>query len=129
MQNHKALNFFAKVYSFEEKNSYHQFAFEYSDFRYVPENKKKLILESKVCCRSAAITKNAVLYVHRYSENPFSEKENEIIKRFANVFEQAYVRFMDLKKQKHRQEKSADRTCIGKGSRKNDGNATSKRFA
>ncbi len=92
------LSFFAKIYSYEEKNSYFNYAFEHSDFRNVSEAKKKLILEGRACTRSMAITKNAGIIIHRYSEKPFSENENEILKRFAKVFEQAYTRFLDLQK-------------------------------
>ncbi|MEO7488426.1 MAG: hypothetical protein ABIU77_15045, partial [Ferruginibacter sp.] len=92
------LDFFTKTYTYEEKNSYFNYTFEHSDFKNVPEPKKKLIMEGRACTRSIAITKNAGIIIIRYSEKPFSESENEILKRFAKVFEQAYTRFLDLQK-------------------------------
>ncbi|MEO5947432.1 MAG: ATP-binding protein [Chitinophagaceae bacterium] len=92
------LDFFTKIYSLEEKNSYFNYTFEHSDFKYIPEAKKKLIMEGPACTRSIAITKNAGIIMIRYSDKPFSNNENEILKRFAKVFEQAYTRFLDLQK-------------------------------
>ena len=48
--------------------------------------------------RSFALMPNILLAVGNYASKPYSEGENEIIKRFAGVFEQSYTRFMDLKK-------------------------------
>ncbi|MEP6701242.1 MAG: hypothetical protein ABJA85_07995, partial [Bacteroidota bacterium] len=92
------LDFFTKIYSLEEKNSYFNYTFEHSDFKHIPEAKKKLIMEGPACVRSIAITKNAGIIMIRYSERSFSDSENEILKRFAKVFEQAYTRFLDLQK-------------------------------
>ena len=91
------LDLFTKTYSIEEKNSYFNYTFEHSDFKNIPEAKKKLIMEGPACTRSIAITKNAAIIIIRYSEKTFSESDNEILKRFARVFEQAYTRFLDLK--------------------------------
>ena len=33
-----------------------------------------------------------------FTKEPYSESDNKLIKRFAKVFEQAYVRFLDLQK-------------------------------
>jgi len=40
---------------------------------------------------------NILLAVGNYASEPYSEDENEIIRRFAAVFEQSYTRFLDLK--------------------------------
>ena len=47
---------------------------------------------------SFAFTKNSAISIHNYSDKPFSDEENSILKRFAKVFEQAYIRFLDLQK-------------------------------
>ncbi|MEO6548976.1 MAG: ATP-binding protein [Ferruginibacter sp.] len=90
------LGLFTKTYSYEEKNSYFNYTFEHSDFKNVPEVKKKLIMDGRACTRSIATTKNAGIIIIRYSDTPFSENENQILERFARVFEQAYTRFLDL---------------------------------
>ena len=40
----KGDDFFAKTFSFEEKNQYFNYLFEHSDFRHLPENRRNKIL-------------------------------------------------------------------------------------
>jgi len=87
-----------KVYSFEEKTSFFNYLYNNTDFRYLPEDRKKLVLESKNWEVSIAFAKNTALSLHSYSGKVFSDSENEILKRFAKVFEQSYTRFLDLQK-------------------------------
>jgi len=47
---------------------------------------------------SFALSKNTGIQITKYHGEKFSDEENEILKRIANVFEQAYVRFLDLQK-------------------------------
>jgi len=94
----KGLDFVVIDVPFEEKNAYFRFQFEHSDLKHISEDRKKLIIEGKQYSCSIAITKNAAILIHSYSGKLFSEKENEILKRFANVFEQAFTRFLDLQK-------------------------------
>jgi signal transduction histidine kinase len=92
------MDLFAKAYTFEEKNSWWTYVFEHSDYKYGPDDRKKLILESKGWALTWAIAKNASIAINSYAVQLLSEKENDILKRFSRVFEQAYVRFLDLKK-------------------------------
>jgi signal transduction histidine kinase len=92
------LDFFAKAYTFEEKNSWWRYVFEHSDFKYGPDDRKHLILQSKSWALTSAISKNTSIGINSYSMQLLSEKENDILKRFSRVFEQAYVRFLDLQK-------------------------------
>jgi len=94
----KGLDFVVIDVPFEEKNAYFRFQFEHSDLKHISEDRKKLIIEGKQYSCSIAITKNAAILIHSYSGKLFSEKENEILKRFAKVFEQAFTRFIDLQK-------------------------------
>ncbi|HSU27589.1 MAG TPA: ATP-binding protein [Chitinophagaceae bacterium] len=87
-----------KVYSREEKNDFFGYLFEHSDFRYVPEERKKLVMAAEGCAFSAAYGKNSAILATRYSKMAFSDSENDILKRFARVFEQCYIRFKDLEK-------------------------------
>ncbi len=90
--------FFAKHYTFEEKNEWFSYAFQHTDFKHIPEERKTFILERKSCSMSGALSKNTGILLISFSGNLFSEKENEIQKRFSKVFEQAYIRFLDLTK-------------------------------
>ena len=86
------------VYSFEEKNKYFQYAFEHSDFRIISEELKKWILEQPYFGYSVAIQKHSAIFFNDYTGKLFSVEENDILIRFAKVFDQAYTRFLDLQK-------------------------------
>ncbi|MEP7251955.1 MAG: ATP-binding protein [Ginsengibacter sp.] len=89
---------FVKKYSFQEKNDWFRFAFEHTDYRQLPDARKKYLLESDSAVFSYALTKNTGLQLANYDGQLFSEREIEILERFARVFEQAYTRFLDLQK-------------------------------
>jgi len=91
-------DFFAKVYSFEEKNAFFKAAFELSEYKYFPDDVKNAILDCEGYSNSVALSKNSAILIPNYNGTLFSEQENDILKRFARVFEQAYVRFLDLQK-------------------------------
>ena len=83
-------------YSKKEKNDLFNYFFEYSDFRYTPDDEKKYILGSEDFTFAVAVEKNIAIHFTRYSNKIFSAEENEIFKRFAKVFDQSYTRFLDL---------------------------------
>ena len=91
-------NLFTKSYTFEEKNAFWKVLFERSDFRHVPAERKKFILEAAHFSTSVVCRKNTAIQLTRYVKEPFSETDNQILKRFATIFEQAYTRFLDLQK-------------------------------
>ncbi|MEK7225513.1 MAG: hypothetical protein AAB221_07510, partial [Bacteroidota bacterium] len=68
-----------KVYSFEEKTSFFSYLYNNTDFRYLPEDRKKMVLESKNWEVSIAFAKNTALSLHSYSGKIFSNDENEIL--------------------------------------------------
>ena len=59
---------------------------------------KEISFGTELATMSVAIAKNTAIHITSYSRKSFSEQDNEILKRFANVFEQAYTRFLDLQK-------------------------------
>jgi len=89
---------FTKCYSFEEKNTWWNYMFENSDFRNIPEERKRFLLEAPTWNVTVAVTKNAILMAGNYSKNKFLKSDILTLKRFAHVFEQAYIRFLDLEK-------------------------------
>ncbi len=106
-ENHIAIDFvnnratrtnFSKTYTFEQKNAYFLYLFENSDFVKISEERKQFLLAAKAYTLSVAYTKNSALVFANYQEKTFSEEENNILQRFANVFEQSYIRFLDLQK-------------------------------
>jgi signal transduction histidine kinase len=94
----KGLDFFSKTYSADEKNSFFKYEFEASDLKYIPSNIKKMVMESERYTCSVAFTKKSMIVVNDFEGKLLSSKEIDIVKRFAKVFEQAYTRFLDLKK-------------------------------
>ena len=82
----------------EQKNLFWKEAFEKTGFSVASTERKKFILESKCWTVLWALAKHCGIQLNSYSRDSYTEEEVEITKRFANVFEQAYVRFLDLQK-------------------------------
>ncbi len=102
------------VYSFEEKNKYFKYAFEHFDFRIIHEDLKKWILGQPYFGYSVAIQKHSAIFFNDYSGKVFTEKENEVLIRFAKVFDQAYIRFLDLQKAEAQSRKAQIETAMEK---------------
>jgi signal transduction histidine kinase len=90
--------FFSKYYSFEEKNELFDHLFNNTVLQHVPDQQKKFLYETRSAAMSVAIATNTGIHLTSYTRKSFSEQENEILKRFAKVFDQAYTRFLDLQK-------------------------------
>lgn len=89
---------FSKIYSKAEKDAYFSYLYEHSDYKNLPDERKKLILGAEGWCLSVGIANNIGISIHSYNSKTFSEKEHDILKRFAKVFNQSYRRFLDLQK-------------------------------
>ncbi|QCX38453.1 GHKL domain-containing protein [Aureibaculum algae] len=88
--------FFYKEFPVEAKNDFFKQAFEHSDYKHMPEDYKQHVLKADKHNLSAAWSKNSAILIPSLTGAIPSEKDAEILKRFAKVFEQAYIRFMDL---------------------------------
>jgi signal transduction histidine kinase len=93
----KGINFYTRSYSVDEKNSFFNYFFEHTS-QTIPDEEKKWILSCKHYDVSVAIEKNSATIIANHSGELVSEEGNEILKRFARVFELAYVRFLDLQR-------------------------------
>src|SRR5204863_9061433 len=47
---------------------------------------------------STVLLDNVALYIENFSGTPYSEQENATLMRFGKVFQQTYIRFLDLQK-------------------------------
>lgn len=94
----QGLDFFSKTYSKEEKNRFYECQFEVSGLKSIPAAIKKMVLDSERYTISLALTKNSMIVVNDFEGKSLSAMEIDIVKRFARVFEQAYIRFLDLQK-------------------------------
>ncbi|MFN1834776.1 ATP-binding protein [Balneola sp. MJW-20] len=90
--------FFTQCLSKKDKNDFFQHYFRHSNHSEVPQERKDFIFSCPSLNRSTALHKYTALSVARYDEISYTEEENEVIRRFARVFEQAYTRFLDLQK-------------------------------
>jgi len=90
--------FFTKTYYKEEKNNFFNYAFEHTGYKNFPDDFKQFVLKSKKMVLSFAWAKNSAIMLPSHTGIVPSENHIEILKRFAKVFEQAYTRFLDLKK-------------------------------
>ena len=81
----------------DAKRSYDEYAFEFTDFKYFPEEVKAGIRSiNEVNFNSAFYKYGAVVAINTTS--PLAPGQFDVLARFAAVFEQAYTRFLDLQK-------------------------------
>ena len=90
--------YFSEAFSVEEKNSFFEYAFEHSDYKHFPEDFKQWIFQNDKHILSFAWQKNSAILIPSHTGVVPNDAEKAILVRFARVFEQAYVRFMDLQK-------------------------------
>ncbi len=86
------------VLSKKEKDQFLSYFFSGTNARNIPVARKKYVLNSPGHALSFFFMKNIILGITTLSGIPFSEEENAIFRRFKKVFEQAYIRFLDLQK-------------------------------
>tara|TARA_R110002074_G_scaffold257269_5_gene429745 strand:- start:271 stop:7509 length:7239 start_codon:yes stop_codon:yes gene_type:complete len=94
--------YFSKEFSVKAKNDFFKQAFENSDYCQMPNDYKQFVLAANTHHLSAAWSKNSAIIIPSLTGTVPSESDAEIMKRFAKVFEQAYIRFMDLQKAEER---------------------------
>ncbi|MBK5272423.1 MAG: hypothetical protein JJE22_15565, partial [Bacteroidia bacterium] len=90
--------YFSKAFSVQEKNSFFEYAFEHSDYKYFPEDFKQWIFQNDKHILSFAWQKNSAILIPSHTGVVPNDAEKAILIRFSKVFEQAYVRFLDLQK-------------------------------
>jgi hypothetical protein len=89
-----------KTYSFEQKNRYFKdYLFKYNDdLNKLPQSLRNFILNAASYTATFISEKNSLLGASSWTEQMFSEADVDVLKRVARVFEQAYIRFLDLQK-------------------------------
>jgi hypothetical protein len=85
-----------RSYSGECKNEYFRYVWKYNEAK-IPDPIRQIHIERDwtVCL---VAEKNSIVGFDSWSGNVTSEEDFQILIRFARVFEQAYVRFLDLQK-------------------------------
>jgi ribosomal protein L34E len=92
------VNFICRTYPCEVKNHWFAFAFENTDFKILPRELKNWIIDQEFLTQTFAMAKYSGIGIHFHHERILTENEIDVIKRFGKVFEQGYVRFLDLQK-------------------------------
>jgi signal transduction histidine kinase len=87
-----------KVYSTQQKNKYFEYLFSHNSLAQIPEEARTFLrkMQSHVVC--LFVEKNSAFLVDSFDGKLFPQENITVIKRAAKVFEQAYVRFLDLQK-------------------------------
>jgi signal transduction histidine kinase len=94
----KRKSFHNNNYSFKEKNKFFKYAGRHNGLSVMPADVRKFQLKAPGYTQSLAAEKYTALWVDSYSGQTITSQEFDTLKRFARVFEQAYVRFLDLQK-------------------------------
>lgn len=94
----KGVDLYQHGIGFEAKNKFFRHFFENTGAKDIPEERKRFVFEGKGIAFTSFTSKSPILAINNYRAIPFSKEENEIFRRFANVFDQAYTRFLDLQK-------------------------------
>ncbi|MCH6202060.1 ATP-binding protein [Aquiflexum sp. LQ15W] len=94
----KGEDFFTKTYTLEEKNSWLEIGFEQTDYKDLPEEFKSSLFKAPSYAMAITLAKNSGICIPSFvGELPYPE-DIQIMKRVGKVFEQAYIRFLDLQK-------------------------------
>ena len=89
-------DFFTTQLDFEQKNSFYKTLLPHIEG--LNKKAKDFYFDCPGLAISTAIQKDIGLYIENFSGSPYSQDENNILRRFASVFQQTYTRFLDLQK-------------------------------
>ena len=87
---------FATNLNFEEKNKFYNELL--SHVSGLPEASRDFYLSCPGLAATTVLLENVALYIENFSGTSYTAEENNILIRFARVFEQTYTRFLDLQK-------------------------------
>ncbi|HEY2720551.1 MAG TPA: hypothetical protein VGI82_02430, partial [Chitinophagaceae bacterium] len=91
-------DFNAAVFTKEEKDGFLDHLYSTTIAKNAPAERKKFSYGAPGFAWSTVYLKNTSLTIANYTAEPYTEEQNIILRRFGNVFEQSYTRFLDLQK-------------------------------
>jgi signal transduction histidine kinase len=95
----KGNGFYVEEYTRQEKMEFFKYLFKHPPFNSISEARKKELLSREGgYARSIAVSHYTSIFMINDYGKRFSDGDNDILKRFGKVFEQSYVRFLDLQK-------------------------------
>ena len=91
--------FFVEDYTRQEKIEFFEHLFKHPPYNSsTPEWKEQVLSREGGYTRSVSVSHYTSIFVVNHFGRKLSEDDNEILKRFGQVFEQSYTRFLDLQK-------------------------------
>ncbi|MGA9239713.1 nuclear transport factor 2 family protein, partial [Robiginitalea sp.] len=103
-------DFFTTQLDFEEKNNFYKQLLPHIEG--VTTKAREFYMSCPGLAASTVLQKDIGLYIENFSGTPYSATENDILMRFAKVFQQTYTRFLDLKKAEARARESKIETAL-----------------
>lgn len=95
----KGPGFFTEAFSNKEKVEFFEHLFKHPPYLNADDSHKNEVFSREGgYTRSCAIFRNTSIFIINHHGRVFTEFENSVLRRFGSVFEQAYTRFLDLKK-------------------------------
>ena len=94
----KGNDFTELVFNKQEKDSFLDHLYKNTIARHVTEERRKWTYDKPGFAWSVVYLANTAITVANYDAEPYTEEQNVILRRFGNVFEQTYTRFLDLQK-------------------------------
>jgi signal transduction histidine kinase/frataxin-like iron-binding protein CyaY len=89
-----------KRYAGPEKDDYYRYVGKYNN-ALIPEQVRQMMIDADEWTASFAAENNCALMIDSWEGRITSDEDFQIVKRFARVFDQAYVRFIDLQKSEY----------------------------
>jgi signal transduction histidine kinase len=107
--------FFTEEFSQQEKKKYFTKLFDHVPWSNLSgEQKQETLASPGGYTRSVAVSKYTSIFIINHQGRKFTEAENDILRRFAKVFEQTYTRFLDLQKAEKQARESQVETALEK---------------
>jgi signal transduction histidine kinase len=95
----KGPGFFSEEYNHEEKIEFFKHLFKHPPYtKTPPAQKKEVMARQGGYTRSCMVSNYTSVFTVNHHGRKFSDADNDILKRFGQVFEQTYTRFLDLQK-------------------------------
>ncbi|MDB5243633.1 MAG: hypothetical protein JWP57_4258, partial [Spirosoma sp.] len=87
-----------KIYTRDEKNKYFDYVFKHNDLVQIPQFLRDEIMQASGYTQAFVVEKNSGVVANSWTGEVFPPDKFDIFKRIAKVFDQAYIRFLDLQK-------------------------------
>ena len=94
----QGLDFMVMTYPADVKKSYFERLFLTPKLSQTPDARKQLVLQDAPFTLTVSIGTYSSLHLNSYTGKGYTDENHEVLKRFNRVFDQAYTRFLDLKK-------------------------------